>query len=130
MQNSAYRAYLRRFVPIMFVYVAAIMVANFTIPDGAEATAWTVAIAVLPGLAIVGVIWAMGRLLVELSDEYLRLIEVKKALIATGFALAVSSVWGLLEFYTDVPRLPIFFVFPIWCFGLALGSLWTKVSER
>lgn len=87
-------------------------------------------IAVLPGLAIVGVIWAMARLLMEPSDEYLRLIEVKKALIATGFALAVSSVWGLLEFYTDVPKLPIFFVFPIWCTGLALSSLWTKVSER
>lgn len=130
MQNPAYRAYLRRFVPIMLVYVAAIMVASFTIPDDAEATGWTVMIAVLPGLAIVGVLWAMGRLLMELSDEYLRMIEVKKALIATGFALAVSSVWGLLEFYTDVPKLPIFFVFPIWCTGLALGSLWTKVSER
>ncbi len=106
------------------------MAASFAIPDGAGANAWTVAIAVLPGLAIVGVIWAMGRLLIELSDEYLRLIEVKKSLIATGFALAVSSVWGLLEFYTDVPRVPIFFVFPIWCFGLALGSLWTKVDER
>ncbi len=130
MQNPAYRAYLRRFVPITLVYVAAIMAASFAIPDGAETNAWTVAIAVLPGLAIVGIIWAMGKLLIELSDEYLRLIEVKKSLIATGFALAVSSVWGLLEFYTDVPRVPIFFVFPIWCFDLALGSLWTKVSER
>lgn len=39
MQNPAYRAYLRRFVPIMLVYVAAIVVASFTIPDDAEAPA-------------------------------------------------------------------------------------------
>jgi hypothetical protein len=130
MHNPAYRAYVRRFVPIMLAYVAAIILASFAIPDGAQATGWSIAIALLPGLAIVGVIWAMGRLLIELSDEYLRMIEVKKALIATGFALAVTSVWGLLELYTDVPRVPIFFVFPVWCAGLGLGSLWARVSER
>jgi len=130
MQNPGYRAYLRRFVPTILVYVAAIMIASYTIPDGAGATAWTVAIALLPGLAIVVLIWTMARLLIELSDEYLRMIEVRKALIATGFALAVTSVWGLLELYTDVPRVPIFFVFPLWCAGLALGSVWTKVADR
>ncbi len=130
MPNPAYRAYLRRFIPIMLLYVVAIVVASATIPDGADASASTVAISLLPGLAIIGVIWAMGRLLIELSDEYLRMIEVRKALIATGFALAVTSVWGLLELYTDVPRVPIFFVFPLWCAGLALGSVWTKVADR
>ena len=65
----------------------------------------------------------MGRLLLDLDDEYLRLLEVRKALAATGLMLAVCSVWGILELYTDVPRLPLFLVFPLWCGGLGLGQM-------
>lgn len=126
-KNPAYRRYLRRFIPASVLYVAAILLASWLIPDGAAATALTVGIALLPGLAIIGMIWAMGRLLVELDDEYLRMLEVQKALVATGFALAVAGTWGLLEIYTDVPKLPVFLIFPIWCGGLFLGQLWQKV---
>lgn len=126
-KNPAYRRYLRRFIPASVLYVAAILLASWLIPDGAAATALTVGIALLPGFAIIGMIWAMGRLLVELDDEYLRMLEVQKALVATGFALAVAGTWGLLEIYTDVPKLPVFLIFPIWCGGLFLGQLWQKV---
>lgn len=34
--------------------------------------------------------------------KVLRLIEIKKASIATGFALAIAATWGLLALYTDV----------------------------
>jgi len=122
----AYRRYLRRFIPASLLYVVAIFLASWLIPDGAAATALTVGIALLPGLAIIGMIWAMGRLLVELDDEYLRMLEVQKALVATGFALAVAGTWGLLEIYTDVPKLPVFLIFPVWCGGLFLGQLWQK----
>ena len=69
-------------------------------------------------------IWAMARLLIELDDEYLKMLEIRKSLAATGVVLAVASVWGILELYTDVPRLPVFFIFPLWCGGLVVGQLW------
>ena len=25
---------------------------------------------------------------------------------------------------TDVPRLPVFFIFPLWCGGLVVGQAW------
>jgi hypothetical protein len=53
---------------------------------------------------------------------------VRKALAATGVVLAVASVWGLLELYTDVPRLPVFFIFPLWCGGLVVGQLWNRIA--
>ena len=126
--NAAYRRYLRRFWPATGLYVVAIGLATWLIPDDAHADALTLGIALLPGLGIVAMIWAMGRLLIELDDEYLKMLEIRKALAATGVVLVVSSVWGILEIYTDVPRLPLFLMFPIWCGGLMVGQLWNWKS--
>jgi hypothetical protein len=126
--TAAYRRYVKRFVPATIAYVAGIALATWLIPDDAKASPLTVGIALLPGLAVLTWVWAMGRLLVELDDEYLRLLEVKKALVATAFTLAVCSMWGILELFTDVPKLPVFFVFPIWCGGLGVGQLWNRLS--
>ena len=125
--GAAYRRYLRRFWPATALYVLAIALATWVIPDGAHASVLTVGIALLPGLGVLAMIWAIARLLIELDDEYLKMLEVRKALIATGVALAVASVWGILELYTDVPHLPVFFMFPIWCGGLVVGQLWNRI---
>jgi hypothetical protein len=129
-RDPAYGRYLKRFIPASFLYVGAIMLASILIPDGAKASPLTVGIALLPGLACIAMIWSMARLLLEMEDEYLRLIEIRKALIATGFALAVAATWGLLELYTDVPKLPVFLIFPIWCGGLAIAQLWIRAHDR
>lgn len=126
-KSPAYKAYLSRFIPASLLYVVAIGIATMAIPDNAPLSAPVALIALLPGLAIIGMIWAMGRLLIELDDEYLRMLEVQKALFATGFTLAVCSVWGIIELYSTAPRVPLFMVFPLWCVGLALGALWQKV---
>lgn len=128
MSNQAYRRYMRRFIPATGLYVLAIALATWLIPDDAHATFLTVAIALLPGLGVVVMIWAMARLLIELDDEYLKMLEIRKALAATGVALTVASIWGILELYTDVPHLPVFFMFPIWCIGLLVGQLWNKAA--
>lgn len=126
--NPAYRRYMRRMIPLSLVYVGAVALASVLIPDHASASVATVALALVPGFAALGWIWAMARLLVELDDEYLRMLEVRKFLVATGFALSITSIWGLLELYTDVPALPIFFVWPLWCIGLVVGQLVNRVQ--
>lgn len=126
-KSPAYKAYLKRFIPASLLYVVAIAVATMLIPDDAPLSLSVALIALLPGLAVIGMIWAMGRLLIELDDEYLRMLEVQKALFATGLTLAVCSVWGIIELYSTAPRVPLFMVFPLWCVGLAIASLWQKV---
>lgn len=124
MANAAYRRYLRRFWPATGLYVLAIALATWLIPDDAPASALIIGIALLPGLSMVMMIWAIGRLLIELDDEYLKMLEVRKAFFATGVVLVVASVWSVLKLYTQVPHLPVFFIFPIWCVGLMVGALW------
>jgi len=126
--NPAQRRYMHRMILLSAAYVAAVMLASWLIPDDAAATPLTVAIALIPALATSGFIWAMASYVAELKDEYVRMLEIRKMLVATGLTLALASGWGILELFTNVPRVQLFYVFPVWCLGLAVGSLVNKVT--
>ncbi|UZK68787.1 hypothetical protein OKW76_12155 [Sphingomonas sp. S1-29] len=117
------------FIPTMISYVVLV----FLVPAVIEASGasgpvlWL--LAALPALPLVSVFWLICRLLVELDDEYLRMLEVRKALVATGFSMAFASVWGFLEIYAGAAHLPMFFVPIAWFAGLGLGSLVNAVVE-
>ena len=127
-KDPAYKAYFRRSILFAVLYIAATAIATF-LPIGLElGTPFAVALAILPALVLMFWIWAFGRMLFDLQDEYLRMLEVRKALIATGFALAIAGSWGMVELSTDVPKLPVFYIFPIWCVGLAVGEAYNRIS--
>jgi len=127
-RNPAFRRYKNRCLVASAAYIAAVALATWIVPDDSPPSAGPVALAVISGGAILGWIWAMGRLLLELNDEYLRMLTVRSMLVATGVTLTVTSIWGMIELYTTAPALPVFFVFPIWCLGLAIGSFVNKLT--
>jgi hypothetical protein len=122
-RTPAMRRYVRIHLALSVLYIALVLLASLFIPDDAAPTPMVIAFAMLPGLVVLGWIWNMGRLLVEMEDEYLRMLEVRKMLWASAITLSICGGWGLVELFAAVPRLPVFFVFPIWCLGLALGQL-------
>lgn len=122
-RSPAMRRYFRTHVALSVLYIALVLVASQFIPNDAEPSAWVIAFALLPGLCVLGWIWNMGRLFLTMEDEYLRMLEVRKAMWATAITLGICGGWGLVELFTTVERLPVFFVFPIWCLGLAVGQL-------
>ena len=121
--NAAQRAYQRRAVPLMIAYVAALAIAIWLHDRLAPTGPFAVALAILPALPLIGMIWAMGRLLVEEQDEYLRSLHVRQFMIATGFMLTVTCVWGFLETFELVPHVPMYWAFITWCAGLGIGTL-------
>jgi hypothetical protein len=121
--NPAQRAYVRRSVPLMIAYVAALFVAIRLHDTIAPTGPLAVALAILPALPLIGVVWALGRLLVEEQDEYLRSLHVRQFMIATGFMLVVTCIWGFLEMFDLVPHVPMYWAFIIWCAGLGIGTL-------
>ena len=121
--SAAQRIYFRRFFPLMLAYAAMLAGAVWLNRVAAPSGALAVLLAILPALPLVGVIWAMGRLIVEETDEYQRSLTVRQFLIATGFMLAAACIWGFLEEFGQVPHLPMYWAFIIWCAGLAVGSL-------
>jgi len=80
-------------------------------------------LALLPGLSVIGVFWAVGRLLVEEQDEFQRMLLVRQSLVATAFALSIATVWGFLEAVGLVPHVDAYFIAILWFAGLGVGSL-------
>ena len=123
-KNPAYRRYMWRGAAVSAAYVASVFLATLVVPDGAKTAPLYLVVAMLPGIFIGLWVWVMARLLIELDDENLRFVEVQKALIATGVTLAWTGAWGLAElFLPDLPKVPIFFVFPAWCLALCIGQI-------
>ena len=127
--SVAQRAYTRRFIPLMLGYVlflfAAVWLGKQYHPTGIGA----VVLAILPALPLVGVVWAMGRLILDEEDEYQRSQTIRQFLVATGFMLTVTSVWGFLESSDQVPHLPLYWSFILWCAGLGVGSLFNEFKR-
>jgi len=86
--------------------------------------------AVLPALPIIGIFAAMGRYLVEESDEYVRSLIVRQSLWASGFALSVATIWGFLESFELVGHFDSYMIAVVWFFGQGVGSVVNKLTGR
>ncbi len=124
--TAAGMAYNRRMLPLSAAYVV-VMLGAILMHDRLHVSGPALyVIAVLPALPLIGVVWAMGRFLIEETDEYQRALAVRKMLVATGFLLVVATIWGFLEEFGLAPHLPAYWCFIVWCFGLGAGACWSK----
>lgn len=128
--DPAFGAYLRRFFPTMALYVVLVWASPYAILATGVTGPLLWVIAILPALPLMAVFWIIGRLLIELRDEYIRMLQIRQALVATGFAMSAASGWGFLEIYAHAPHLPLFTVPILWFAGLFIGSLVNIVLER
>jgi hypothetical protein len=120
-------AYNRRILPLAAAYVV-VMLGAIVLHHRYHVTGPALyAVAVLPALPLIGIVWALGRFLVEETDEYQRMLAVRKMLVATGFLLVVATIWGFLEEFGLVPHMAAYWTFIVWCFGLGAGAAWTKL---
>jgi hypothetical protein len=86
-------------------------------------------LAVLPALPIIGVFWAVMRLLVEEPDEYMRMLHVRQCLFATGFCLTVKTIWEFLQSFDLVPPGNGGFGAAVfWFIGLGIGGIVNKFT--
>jgi hypothetical protein len=125
--TAAGTAYNRRMLPLAAAYVV-VMLGAILMHDRLHVSGPALyAIAVLPALPLIGVVWALGRFLVEETDEYQRALAVRKMLVATGFLLVVTTIWGFLEQFGLVAHLPAYWCFIVWCIGLGVGAIANKL---
>ncbi len=87
------------------------------------------AVALVPGLAMLGIFYAYGMLMVEQQDEFIRMLIFRQFIIATAIALAFATVWGFLEEFGLVQHLYSYYVAVAWIIGFALGGLVNKVTH-
>ena len=123
--NPAQKRYVRRVFVSMACYLLSLAIAMRFVGDGEGQITGPLAylLALLPGFSIIGVFWAVGRLLVEEQDEFQRVLLVRQSLVATAFALSIATVWGFLEAVGLVPHVDAYFIAILWFAGLGVGSL-------
>ena len=127
--SSAMARYNKRMLVASAAYVAGLFGAiwvhdNLDMP---QALAFTSALA--PSIGVVMMVVAMGRLIAEESDEYLRQRHVRAALFGLGGLLTIATVWGFLEQFGLVPHAPGWMAVPVFAIGLGIASCtrWGRV---
>ena len=117
--NAPIVRYWTRFGVAMALYVPTVLAAIWVIghqrPTGL--VLYTVAIApAVPELAVMAI---LARYVIEERDELRRLQTVLSLLGGIALVLAVTTVWGFLQAYAGVQGLPLYWVFPLFCLGMA-----------
>ena len=129
-RDPATRRYNRRMIVAMLSYIVLLIGVQRGFPlDAMDGPARWV-LAALPSLPIAAVFWLIGAMILGMHDEYLRLLEVRKAMIATGVTMTVVSILGFLEMLGGAPHLPLFYVPVLWFGSLGVGQCANMLIER
>lgn len=128
--NPVIVRYNRRVLFSSFGYVLGLGIAisiwnRYEVTGGAA-----IALALLPSLPTFGMIWAMGRYLIEETDEYLRHRAIMAAVLSLGLVLALGIFWGFLEMFEVVPHVWAWWVLPVWAIGLGVAQLALNARDR
>ena len=121
--SKALKRYNYRVVILSLIYAAFLIAAVYLFKHHllSGPIAWVAAI--LPALPIIGILVAVGRYLAEETDEYLRMMMTRQALIASAFTLSIATVWGFLENFDLVPHVYAYYAQILWFAGLGVGSI-------
>lgn len=125
--TPAMRAYNRRSLIFAFSYMAALFIAILATDAWKPTGVLAYALAILPSLPLIYMVYAMSKYLSDETDEYLRMKAIMAALFGTGVLLVVATVWGFLESFSLAPHQPSWWAVPVWAIGLGIGQLWQKV---
>ena len=125
-KSQAFKRYNRRVLVLSLAYAALLFGAVYLFVHHLLGGPVAYVAAVLPALPIIGVFVAVGRYLVEETDEYLRDQFIRQALIASGFALSIATAWGFLENFDLVPHVYAYYAAILWFAGLGLGACVNK----
>ena len=127
-QRSAQRRYVIRIAISMAAYLVTLALAIRLVRDGTLVGPLAWALAFLPGLSVAGVFWAIGRLLIEETDEFVRMLLVRQVLIATAITLSATTIYGFLENFGLVGHIDAFYIAILWFVGLGVGALVNKLT--
>lgn len=128
--SPAVADYNRRMLLSSLGYVLGLGIAIWVWRNHDPGTAVTWLLAMLPIAPVLFMIYAMGRYMVEESDEYLRHRAIMASLVGLGLVLSLGSFWGFLETFELVPHLPGWWTVPIWALGMGLAQAWMSRAAR
>lgn len=126
--QQAFMRYQKRIMFLMVPYLL-ILFGVVSVFKNGEISNTTAAIsAVLPAIPVVGMFWAIGRLLTELDDGFIQMLFVRQTLIATAFSLSLAAVHGFLSSFDVVPKVDAFWWPVLFFLGLFVGQVANRIK--
>jgi hypothetical protein len=122
------KRYTWRLAGAMTAFVVTFAMAEYWIDHRQAHGAVAAGLALLPGLCIAAVFWALGRLLVEEQDEYRRMLLTREVLIGTGITMTAITVWGFLAEYRIVPPGHAFYAVWLFFFAQGIGGIVNRLT--
>ncbi|QNA82684.1 hypothetical protein G4G27_00675 [Sphingomonas sp. So64.6b] len=129
-KSTALRRYNRTVIILSLLYALFLCGAVYGFNHKLLAGPAAYVAAVLPAPPIIGIFIAIGRYLIEETDEYVRMLMVRQTLWASGFALSLATIWGFLESFDLVGHIDAYYVAVLWFGGLGLGACMNKLMLR
>lgn len=114
--KEANRRYMGLMLGSSLGYVVALLGVTALLSKDDPITPLGLTMAFVPGLFVIGMLYAMWRFIKEV-DEVARFYIMRALVMAAFVVMAVAGTWGLLEMILEnIPRLPIFWAFPLFFF--------------
>ena len=120
--SPAMGRYNRRMLTAGAIYVVGLFTAIWVHDELRPTGPAAFAVAFLPSIGVLWMVWAMGRLLAEETDEYLRHRMVRSSLFGLGTLLTLATVWGFFEQFDLVPHVPAWAAVPVFALGLGFAN--------
>jgi len=121
--SRALKRYNRDVIILSLIYAVFLVLAVYAFKHQLLSGPLAYVAAILPALPIVAILGAIGRYLAEETDEYLRMMMTRQALIASAFTLSIATIWGFLENFDLVPHVYAYYAQILWFAGLGLGKI-------
>jgi peptidoglycan/LPS O-acetylase OafA/YrhL len=112
---------MRPFYALFTLYMLIYMVTMFVKPTKDTPLAWALDLGT--GISMVAMLIAAAVGMARQRDEFQRKLLTEAMIWGTGGMLAITSIWGLLEVHTSIPRMDILFNFPIFITITAIAKV-------
>jgi len=121
--KSARARYLRRFWPLMAIYVAVVLAgAVYSRMVEVEPQWVKAAFGIAMGLPIAAMFFVMVRFAEE-ADEYVRLMQLRAFAYGTAFTLGAAGIIGALQMFDTIGYVEVFWFVPGFFFAYGLSYL-------
>jgi peptidoglycan/LPS O-acetylase OafA/YrhL len=112
--TPAQRRHSRRVLIAGIAYGVLLIAAVYLVAHGTVAQPWRTVLAILPALPLVGMFASYGRYLSEETDEYQRMLVVRRILTATTVSMCCAVVFGFLSELGGMAPVANYWIAVIW----------------
>ena len=123
------RRFLIRLASSIAVLGVSLTAAKHLIGQGLVDGPWVWVLALIPGLAMVGIFYGCSMLIIEQKDEFIRMLVVRQFVIGTVIALSFATIWGFLEFFGLVAHIYPYYFALAWVAGFGFGGLVNRITH-